>query len=282
MHDLWSTVAKSSIMAGWAWSPLIYQAFERNRKVISPEETDSLPLLTLHLRRGDYADHCLKLAEWDSTYTGQSSFPEFEERDAFITPKVIKGYSNDSTPQPGDPPIVSSQDEKVKYYARHCYPDIRQVVERVREVVHDYESLVRDNKNPAAAAGDRGFQKYENWGSKERQKKGWSGGSDKGRESVGNKSLKRIFIMTNGNRELLQELKQALIDDAERSKISGETNGWEFEWTWEGVSTSRDLDLGWEEKPVGQALDMYIAQRSELFVGNGVSCLLLERQVLKN
>lgn len=88
--------------------------------------------------------------------------------------------------------------------------------------------------------------------------------------------------MTNGNRELLQELKQALIDDAERSKISGETNGWEFEWTWEGVSTSRDLDLGWEEKPVGQALDMYIAQRSELFVGNGVSCLLLERQVLKN
>ena len=138
MHDLWSTVAKSSIMAGWAWSPLIYQAFERNREVISPEETDSLPLLTLHLRRGDYADHCLKLAEWDSTYTGQSSFPEFEERDAFITPKVIKGYSNDSTPQPGDPPIVSSQDEKVKYYARHCYPDIRQVVERVREVVHDY------------------------------------------------------------------------------------------------------------------------------------------------
>ena len=88
--------------------------------------------------------------------------------------------------------------------------------------------------------------------------------------------------MTNGNRELLQELKQALIDDAERSKISGETNGWEFEWTWEGVSTSRDLDLGWEEKPVGQALDMYIAQRSELFVVNGVSCFLLERQVLKN
>jgi len=44
-----------------------------------------------------------------------------------------------------------------------------------------------------------------------------------------------------------------------RSKITGETNGWEFEWIWEGISTSRDHELGWKEKPVGQVLDMYIA-----------------------
>ncbi|KAF8799240.1 hypothetical protein BYT27DRAFT_7218062 [Phlegmacium glaucopus] len=64
--------------------------------------------------------------------------------------------------------------------------------------------------------------------------------------------------MTNGDKELLQELKQALMDDEERSKMpNGETNGWDFEWMWEGVSTSCDLDLGWEEKLVSQALDMY-------------------------
>ena len=77
--------------------------------------------------------------------------------------------------------------------------------------------------------------------------------------------------MTNGDNQLLLELKQALMDDANRCKLSnGETNDWKFEWTWEGISTSRDLELGWEEKRVGQALDMYIAQRSEVFLGNGV------------
>jgi len=269
-------------MTGWSWSPLIYQAFERNREVISPkaessfrlaasQETDSLPLLTLHLRRGDYADHCVNLVGWGATYTGQSSFPEFAERDGFIAPEVIEGHSSNDPAytRPGDTPIVSSEEEKIKYYAKHCYPDIGQVVERVREVVHDYEASVRNRSGGSWLKW--GSQKYENWGTKTWQKR-WSAG----RESAGNKLLKRIFIMTNGDRELLQELKQALMDDAERSKISdGETNSWEFEWTWEGVSTSRDLELGWEEKPVSQALDMYIGQRSELFVGNGVSSFFL-------
>ena len=256
------------MITGWSWSPLIYEAFERYRNVISPitpslfwfvasKEPDTLPILALHFRRGDYSGHCVDLASWSSTYTGQNSYPEFEERDKFVVPQVIEGHSSsdlDST-QPGDTLIVSSQDEKVKYYMKHCYPDIGQVVERVRQVVHDYESFVRDRISKTHS------QKYENWGS---QKKRWSAG----RESVGNKLLKRIYIMSNGDRQLLRELKQALVEDAERSKLS--SGDWEFEWTWDGVSTSRDLELGWEEKPVGQALDMYIGQKSELFVGNGV------------
>ncbi|KAF8799245.1 hypothetical protein BYT27DRAFT_7228035 [Phlegmacium glaucopus] len=284
VHDLWDTLANSPIMNGWSWSPLIYQAFKRNRDIISPkvkyfldlaasDETDSLPLLTLHLRRGDYADHCVNLAGWGSTYTGQSSFPEFAERDSFIIPKVVEGYSSNVT-TPGDTHVVSSEEEKTKYYLKHCYPDVGQVVNRVREVVHDYEAFLQNRSGRL----NWGSHKYENWGSKTWQKR-WGG---TGRESIGNKRLKRVFIMTNGDKALLQELKQALMDDAERSKMpSDETNGWDFEWTWEGVSTSRDLDLGWEEKPVGQALDMYTAQRSELFVGNGFSSLTANIVVLR-
>ena len=269
------------MISGWSWSPLIYEAFDRYRDIISPitssffgfvtsKETDTLPLLALHIRRGDYSEHCKGMAGWGSTYTGQNSFPEFEERDKFIVPQVIEGHSSSSdlgsTTQPGDTLIVSSQDERLKYYMKHCYPDIGQVVERVRQVVHDYELFARDRSKRDSQ------KKYENWGgSKTWQKKSWNEGRQK---SVGNKLLKRIYIMSNGDRHLLRELKQALMEDAERSKLSssdGETtNGWEFEWTWEGISTSRDLELGWEEKPVGQALDMYIGQRSELFIGNGV------------
>ena len=271
------------MISGWSWSPLIYGAFERHRHVISPiassffglfasKETYSLPLLALHLRRGDYSDHCVSMAGWGSAYTGQNSFPEFEERDKFVVPQVIEGYhSNNSdlggSTQPGDTLIVSSQDEKLKHYMKHCYPDIGQVVERVRQVVHDYESFARDRNSNLDS-----YQKYENWGSSKRTRQQKNRNSTTGqRESVGNNLLKRIYIMSNGDRQLLRELKQALMDDAERSKLSGgETNGWEFEWTWEGVSTSRDVELGWEEKFVSQALDMYIGQRSELFIGNGV------------
>ena len=311
-------VSNSPMIAGWSWSPLIYKAFERSRDRISPipsyffglitpspKQTDTLPVLALHFRRGDYSDHCINMAGWGSTYTGQNSFPEFEERDKFVVPQVVEGYhqrqSNNSDlgsstlQQPGDGDddddtlIVSSQDERVKHYMKHCYPDIGQVVERVRHVLHDYELFVRDRNSKLSW----GSQKYESWGStrqqqqtKEKEKKNWSAaaaaaGGQRRRESVGNKVLKRIYIMSNGDRQLLRELKQALIDDAGRSRLSSNANGgggegetmndWEFEWTWDGVVTSRDLELGWEEKPVGQALDMYIGQRSELFIGNGVS-----------
>jgi hypothetical protein len=214
------------------------------------------------------------MAGWSSTYMGQASFPEFEERDKFTVPIVIDGYSSNNSDftQPGDTLIVSSQDEKVKYYTKHCYPDIGQVVERVRQVVHDYEAFARDRYSGGLFRWSS--QKYENWGSKTRQKRWrWRWRWSAGRGSVGNKMLKRIYIMTNGDRQLLEELKQALMDDAEHSKLSnGETHrDWEFDWTWEGISTSRDLELGWEETRVSQALDMYIAQRSELFIGNGVS-----------
>ena len=268
------------MISGWSWSPLIHEAFDRYRDIISPikssffgfvtfKEADNLPLLALHIRRGDYSEHCRGMAGWGSSYTGQNSFPEFEERDKFIVPQVIEGHSSSnlgSTTQPGDALIVSSQDERLKYYMKHCYPDIGQVVERVRQVVHDYELFARDRSKSGSQ------RKYENWGGlKTWQKKSWSAAGRQ--KSVGNKLLKRIYIMSNGDRHFLQELKQALMDDAERSKLSGDgetTNDWEFEWTWEGVSTSRDLKLGWEEKPVGQALDMYIGQKSELFIGNGV------------
>ena len=273
VHDLWDTLIHSPIITGLSWSPIVYQAFERNRNVISPpsgsalSESDSLPLLTLHLRRGDYADHCVALATYNSAYTGQNSFPELVVRDKFVVPQVIKGYStNDQVnlqKKPGDPPIVSSEEEKIKYYAKHCYPDIGQVVQRVREVVHDYETFVRDRSWWKWRS-----QKYKR---EDQESETWQRKRSASRKSVGNELLKRIYIMTNGDGELLQELKQALMDDAERSKTPGETNDWEFEWTWEGISTSRDLELGWEEKPVGQVLDMYVGQRSELFIGNGVS-----------
>lgn len=71
------------------------------------------------------------------------------------------------------------------------------------------------------------------------------------------KELKRVYVMTNGDVEWLQQLKEALM----RVK------------KWEAVATSRDLKLSWEAKPVAQAVDMLIGQRAQVLIGNGFSSL---------
>ena len=70
----------------------------------------------------------------------------------------------------------------------------------------------------------------------------------------GKKELKRIYIMTNGDTAWLDDLKGALMGIKK----------------WDSVTNSRDLRLGWEAKPVAQAMDMLVGQRADVFIGNGV------------
>ncbi|KAH9857655.1 hypothetical protein C2E23DRAFT_748114 [Lenzites betulinus] len=71
------------------------------------------------------------------------------------------------------------------------------------------------------------------------------------------KGLKHVYVMTNADKEWIAELKEAL----------------EGMGRWESVSASRDLVLNWEQKYVAQAVDMLIAQRAQVFIGNGWSSL---------
>ncbi|KAI0340141.1 hypothetical protein BDW22DRAFT_1334794 [Trametopsis cervina] len=77
-------------------------------------------------------------------------------------------------------------------------------------------------------------------------------GSDAGKE------LKSVYVMTNGDKEWLEELKRAL---------------WARYPGWERIATSRDMKLTLEEKYVAQAADMYIGERAQVFIGNGFSSL---------
>ncbi|KAJ7112026.1 hypothetical protein C8R43DRAFT_153314 [Mycena crocata] len=69
--------------------------------------------------------------------------------------------------------------------------------------------------------------------------------------------IRRVYVMTNAKGPWLAELRAAL-----EAAMPGV-----------GVSTSRDLELSWEGQYVGEALDMYVAQRAERFIGNGFSSL---------
>ncbi|KAI0695426.1 hypothetical protein C8T65DRAFT_584301 [Cerioporus squamosus] len=70
--------------------------------------------------------------------------------------------------------------------------------------------------------------------------------------------LDKVYIMTNGAVEWVEELKAAL---------TGAGAGFKH------VASSRDLVLNWEQKYVAQAMDMLVGQRAQVFIGNGWSSL---------
>ncbi|KAJ7024495.1 hypothetical protein C8F04DRAFT_1131254 [Mycena alexandri] len=76
--------------------------------------------------------------------------------------------------------------------------------------------------------------------------------------AVSEPHITRVYVMTNAPRPWLVDLKGNL----------STARHWP-----DGVGTSRDLELSWEEKFVAEAVDMYVGQRAEKFIGNGFSSL---------
>ena len=215
--DLWPALSRSPIIEHFGWSSLIYSAFDTNRHFFEQKhpkmslehlgEAPSPPfpridgLLALHLRRGDFVEHCDELARWSSDW---NSFNRFDGLpDKFKVPEG-GGWGTNSP-------------ENFAIYRKHCYPTVSQIVEKVSSVTKKVTGL------------------------------------------------KRLYIMTNGEKRWVNELIQAL-------RTAGK---------WDAISSTRDLTLTWEQKYVSQALDMYVGQRAETFIGNGVSVFGDSTQILQ-
>jgi len=223
--DIWPSLSISPILTQFSWSPLVVAALVANAHVIHPALSSAtsasfmpsskpgpIPgLLALHVRRGDYIEHCINLANWGAGYMGFNEFPGFPDR--FTVPTVNSQ---------GDEALK----EKLMIYNPHCFPQIGQIVSRVREV---RASLLQTSK------------------------------------------LTRVYVLSNGRPEWISELKEALQEDA-REQGLGE---------WEHIGTSRDLRLTREQKHNSQALDMAVASRAEVFIGNGFSSMSSNSNMLR-
>lgn len=66
--------------------------------------------------------------------------------------------------------------------------------------------------------------------------------------------LRRVYVLSNEWAWTLEDLRSALEEDG-----------------WEDVVSSVDLQLDAQQYYVGMAVDMAIAEKAEVFVGNGVS-----------
>ncbi|KAI0288655.1 hypothetical protein BC826DRAFT_915561 [Russula brevipes] len=208
--DIWPSLVTSPILTHFSWSPLLIAALQANTHVIHPAlsaataasfypSSDLNPLsglLALHIRRGDYVDHCKFLALYNAHYMGFNEFPGLPDKYA--------------------PPDESEQ--RQLWYSKHCLPNIEQIVARVREV---RASLLPTTR------------------------------------------LTRVYALTNGRPEWLEELKDALREDARREGFD----------PWVNIGTSRDLRLTKEQRHNAQAMDMAVGQRAEVFVGTGFSSM---------
>lgn len=193
---------KSPIITEFRWSPLVEGILDRNFLHFAPDglpysssDGDAYPvvegLLVMHIRRGDFEEHCKSLAEWNMTFTAFNQIEGIADR-FIVPPRDSKGHLTN---------------EGARAYQKACYPTMQDIVRRVGEI--------------ATKGGVR---------------------------------LKNIYIMTNGKREWVAQLKEAFL-------AAGH---------WDNIASSRDLELNDEQRYVAQAADMLIGQRADVFIGNGV------------
>ncbi|KAG2352335.1 hypothetical protein BDR07DRAFT_1615071 [Suillus spraguei] len=197
--SVWESLAKSPMLTDFAWSPLVQSAVSRNFALLQPESARDLydahsrkslaGLVALHLRRGDYKQHCPNLAKWGADYMGINQHPSLPDR-----------FDRS--------PYVNDTNARLSYYLDHCWPSTEQVVEKLRGIRKEYPGL------------------------------------------------KRVYVLSNEWAWSLDGLKSALEEDG-----------------WDDLVSSIDIVLDSEQKHVAMAVDMAIAEKAEVFIGNGFSSL---------
>ena len=80
-------------------------------------------------------------------------------------------------------------------------------------------------------------------------------------EEHAGRPLNKLYVMTNGSPRWVKQLEGAL----------------RIQHAWTHIGSSRELVLTPEQKYVAQAVDVLVAQRAQVFVGNGVSSLKIRR-----
>ncbi|KIY51764.1 hypothetical protein FISHEDRAFT_15814, partial [Fistulina hepatica ATCC 64428] len=133
--SLWLGLSTSPMLRFFSWSPLVEAAVIRNSPMLaaphSTSPTDAAArrkgLVAVHIRRGDYSRHCYNLVRWHSSYMGMHQLPTLP--DLFDVETLWNGTAA------GDEEAIT--EERTQAYLTHCYPDIEQIVERLRTVRHE-------------------------------------------------------------------------------------------------------------------------------------------------
>jgi len=202
--SMWSELSASPMLKYAGFSIPVYRAVARNLQFVvtgirsrtyTYSQTDTLSnVAAIHIRRGDFADHCPRLAAANATFASWN-----------LVPGVHDQYVPDNTTAQGIDDMLL-----------RCWPSIPRIVERLRQARSEHIAQLS-----------------------------WLAPRPN-----------RVFLMTNGDRRWVHRLKHRLLDDG-----------------WKDVITSMELDVHGVEREVDQEIDIEIARRAALFVGNPFSTL---------
>ncbi|GJE89688.1 O-fucosyltransferase family protein [Phanerochaete sordida] len=140
---VWPVLSASPVLRLLGWAPLVHAAFAANRALFAPvpplepyapppalaplrDPYVPLPgLLVLHVRRGDYEDHCAHLARWGASFNAFNAFDALP--DAWETPADAGGGE--------------VGEESMRLYMRRCLPSIPDIVRKVAAVRAAHEGI---------------------------------------------------------------------------------------------------------------------------------------------
>lgn len=273
----------SPVLKKFEWSKLVRGAVEKIVDRFSPTcpELDAAPsptganhtlpgVLALHLRRGDYKRHCTRLKNWASGYMGVMDMlsDRFDPENG--RPRELMAHDNET-----DSEVEFREARREAYYLQHCLPDVRQVVERLREVRNEYDySWYQDAQQT--------LNKEQGSERRTPSEAGELGEMDI-RIPANKHRLRHVYVLTNGWPSFLEELRLTLMEDGWESVVG--TPDWGNTvpaLPFRIMDGTGDAHLNSEERGVSAAVDMEIAQRAEVFVGNGVRVFLSALKVLIN
>ncbi|QRV94260.1 O-FucT domain protein [Ceratobasidium sp. AG-Ba] len=153
----------SPALKAFKWSKLVTGAVHRNQEVIAPSNRRSsrpyiLPakgqlegLLAMHIRRGDYLEHCTHNADWSSTYASWALLPQLP--DQFKVPEGAGGGNASA--------------EAIEAYRRVCWPSNKEIVARARAMREMHRRLDRiyimTNGDPEYLAKLKADLKADHW-----------------------------------------------------------------------------------------------------------------------
>ena len=131
---LWDEYKTSPVSRLLGPSTIVKAAVDRNEYFFLPKRWVGYPardpyerVLAIHLRRGDYKDHCLHLAKWNSSYHSWNQLPFLPDR--FINPEAYEPGKN--TP------------EGNAHYQKHCYPEDDMILDKIRKSREEYIRAAR-------------------------------------------------------------------------------------------------------------------------------------------
>lgn len=157
---MWPTYGHSPVLTHFKWSSWILDSIKRNNFILkSPDNPNIIPklpgLIALHVRRGDFEEHCRNLKVWNSPFNSWNSLGLYSNS-TWSKPKsphynqdknpVELEFVNKAYPQLPDTIYGAADGSEVDQHPPithqdHCWPSPEMIRRKIAKISKDHPNL---------------------------------------------------------------------------------------------------------------------------------------------